>query len=324
MFKVGIMAHFGETHEGMTRMSAMRHIRYHRWIATVMLRRIAVLACQGLCLLILATLPACSRLVSMAANDLADNLSQAIANNDDPATVREGGPAYLLMLDGMIHSDPENESLLIKASTLYSTYGAAFVQDPERAKKLSTRALDYAVRAVCVRYPDDCGLRQADFEVFEARIQRIERQDVPLFFTLGAAWAGWIQAHKADLDAVAELSRVEAIMQRIVDIDESYRQGSAHLYLGTFAILVPPALGGKPEVARDHFERAIMLSNGDNLMAKVVYAQQYARMVYDRDLHDRLLTEVLAADPDVPEMVLQNTLAQDQARALLASADDYF
>jgi hypothetical protein len=297
---------------------------YHRSIALSLLRRFIAFALQGLCLLSLATLPACSRVVSMAANDLADNLSQAIANNDDPATVREGAPAYLLMLDGMIQSDPENEALLTKASALYSTYGAAFVQDPERAKKLSTRALDYAERAVCVRYPEDCGLRQADFEVFAARIQQIDRQDVPLFFTLGAAWAGWIQAHKGDLEAVAELSRVEAIMQRIVAVDEGYREGSAHLYLGTFAILVPPALGGQPEVARDHFDRAITLSKGENLMAKVVYAQQYARMVYDRDLHDRLLTEVLAADPYVPEMVLQNTLAQDQARALMASADDYF
>jgi TRAP transporter T-component len=305
-------------------MRAMRHYRYHRWIAAGTLRRFMAFSLQGLCLLSLATLPACSRVVSMAASDLADNLSHAIANNDDPQTVREGAAAYLLMLDGMIHSDPENESLLTKASALYSTYSAAFVQDSERARKLSTRALDYAERAVCARYPDDCGLRQTEFEVFEARIQRIDREDVPVFFTLGSAWAGWIQAHKADLEAVAELSRVEAIMQRIVVVDETYRQGSAHLYLGTFAILVPPALGGKPEVARDHFERAITLSKGENLMAKVVYAQQYARMVYDRDLHDRQLTEVLAADPYVPEMVLQNTLAQERARALMASADDYF
>ena len=199
---------------------------------------------QGLLLLSLVTLPACSRVVSMAASDLADNLSHAIANNDDPETVREGAAAYLLMLDGMIHSDPENEALLTQAAALYSTYGAAFVQDPERARKLSTRALDYAERAVCVRYSDDCGLREAEFKVFESRIQRIDREDVPVFFTLGSAWAGWIQAHKGDLEAVAELSRVEAVMQRIVAIDETYRQGSAHLYLGTFAILVPPALGG--------------------------------------------------------------------------------
>ena len=59
-------------------------------------------------------------------------------------------------------------------------------------------------------------------------------------------------------------------------------------------------------------------------MAKVLYAERYARMLYDRELHDRLLTEVLAADPYVPGLVLQNTLAQERALALMASADAYF
>ena len=286
--------------------------------------RPATIILQCLLLLPLLMLPACSRLVARATDNLADNLSQAIANNDDPATVAAGGPAYLLMLDGMVQGDPGNENLLVQAATLYSTYSSAFVDDPQRAAKLSQRALDYAERALCVRRPEDCGLRQADFDIFEDRLQKMDIADVPVFYTLGAAWAGWIQARQDDLEAVAELARVEAIMTRIVALDEGYRQGGAHLYLGTLAILVPPALGGKPEVARMHFERAIALSGGANLMAKVLYAQYYARMVYDRERHDRLLTEVLAADPHVPGLVLQNTLAQERARELLASADAYF
>ena len=294
------------------------------WIPSGCARRPAAAFLRSLLLLSLLILPACSRLVAQATDNLADNLSQAIANNDDPATVEAGGPAYLLMLDGMVQGDPQNENLLIQAATLYSTYSAAFVDDPQRAAKLSQHALDYAERALCVRQPADCGLRQAEFDVFEDRIQKMDREDVPAFYAFGAAWAGWIQARQDDLDAVADLARVEAIMTRIVAVDETYRQGSAHLYLGTFAILVPPALGGKPEVARMHFERAIALSGGANLMAKVLYAERYARMLYDRELHDRLLTEVLAADPYVPGLVLQNTLAQERALALMASADAYF
>ncbi len=275
-------------------------------------------------LLALLMLPACSRMVSNAASDMADNLAQAIANSDDPETVKAGGPAYLLMLDGMVNRDPDNEELLMRAAGLYSAYGEAFVDDPVRARRLSQRALSYATRALCAHDQDDCQLREAEFDAFEARIQQVDKQELPLFFTWGAAWAGWIQARRDDLDAVAELSRVEVLMQRIAIVDEGYQQGSAHLYLGAFAILVPPALGGKPEVARRHFERAIALSDGKNLMAKVVYARRYARMVYDRPLHDRLLMEVLAADPHVPGMVLGNILAQDQARELLASADEFF
>lgn len=277
-----------------------------------------------LLLTLLAALTGCGRIVTSAANDLATNLSAAIANHDDPATVRAGGPAYLLMLDGMIHGDPENEPLLLKGASLYSTYGAAFVEEPERARRLSTKALDYAERALCLHDTDDCGLRQASFESFRVRVQTIEREEVPFFYTLGSTWAGWIQAHREDLEAVADIARVEAIMQRIVALDEHYRDGGAHRYLGVFAILVPPALGGRPDEARHHFERAIELSDGRNLMSKVVYARQYARMVYDRELHDRLLREVLAADPEVPGLVLENTLAQERARELLAAADAYF
>ena len=32
-------------------------------------------------------------------------------------------------------------------------------------------------------------------------------------------------------------------------------------------------------------------------MAKVIYAEQYAKLVFDKELHDRLLTEVVNADP---------------------------
>lgn len=291
-----------------------------RWFV----RRPLGTALAVLLLLCLGLLPACSRMVAQATGNLADNLSQAIANNDDPATVQAGGPAYLLMLDGMIHGDPGNEALLIKAAGLYNTYSAAFVDDPQRSARLANRALDYAERALCARHTEDCGLRRFEFEAFERRLGRIDPADVPLFYTLGAAWAGWIQAHKDDLEAVAELSRVEAIMARVIDVDETYQQGGAHLYMGSFAILLPPALGGQPEVARMHFERAIEISKDTNLMAKVIYAQQYARMLYDRELHDRLLGEVLAADPHVPDLVLQNILAQERARELLAEADAYF
>ena len=214
---------------------------------------------QGLLLLSLTLLPACSRVVSMAAGDLADNLSHAIANNDDPETVREGAAAYLLMLDGMIYSDPDNEDLLTKAAALYSTYGAAFVDDPERSRKLSTRALGYAERAVCVHRLDDCGLRQAAYETFEARIQQMVPEDVPVFYTLGASWAGWIQAHKDDLGAVAELSRVEAIMQRIAVLDEGYRHDPANPASSLQLTFTPPqvsapsARAGSDTVKPSHF-----------------------------------------------------------------------
>ena len=60
------------------------------------------------------------------------------------------------------------------------------------------------------------------------------------------------------------------------------------------------------------------------LMAKVLLARQYARLVFDRPLHDRLLQEVVEAEPKARGFTLSNTLAQGQARELLAGSDEYF
>jgi hypothetical protein len=46
--------------------------------------------------------------------------------------------------------------------------------------------------------------------------------------------------------------------------------------------------------------------------------------VFDQELHDKLLNEVIAADPVAPGFTLMNTLAQDRARKLLESGKDYF
>jgi len=74
----------------------------------------------------------------------------------------------------------------------------------------------------------------------------------------------------------------------------------------------------------EHFEQAIELSGGRDLMAKVLLASEYARMAFDRDLHDRLCREVLGASPEAPGLTLSNTLAQERAQRLLDSSDDYF
>ena len=274
-----------------------------------------------LCALVLS---GCSFFLSSATVNMAENLSYAILNNNDLATVEAGAPAYLLMIDSQLHADPENEVLLRSAATIYTAYTDVFVKDKDRAKKLTNKALDYALRSICVRRSNTCSFRQSSFQEFKNVMPTLNVKDVPVLFALGSAWAAWIQAHREDWNAIAEISRVEVLMQRVVELDEFYQNGAAHLYLGVLATFLPSPMGGKPDVGRQHFERVLEISNNKNLMAKVIYARQYARLVFDRGMHDRLLTEVLKAEPDVPGYVLGNTLAQQRARELLDSADEYF
>ena len=84
--------------------------------------------------------------------------------------------------------------------------------------------------------------------------------------------------------------REDVIYQRVAELDGDYEQGQVYLYLGVLETLFPPVMGGRPEEGRAHFEAAIARSEGRNLMAKVMYAEQYARLVFDQELHDRLLS----------------------------------
>jgi hypothetical protein len=59
-------------------------------------------------------------------------------------------------------------------------------------------------------------------------------------------------------------------------------------------------------------------------MVKVIFAKLYAKMIFDRKLHDQLLEEVIATDPKIKGYTLVNTWAKIQAQELIDSADDYF
>ena len=262
--------------------------------------------------------------MSSATGSLTDSLTTAVLDQNDPETVRQGAPAYLLMIDGFIADNPQNLDLLLAGANLYSSYAGTFVDDPERAVKLAEKGRDYGWRALCRSDQRACDVWSAPYEDFERVVDGFGAKRVPVLYGSGAAWATWIQKNTGDWKAIADKARVDAMMQRVVALDETYSDGAAYLYLGILATLMPEAMGGKPEKGRADFERAIELSDGRNLMAKVLLAEKYARLVFDRDLHDRLCREVLDADPAADGLTLINTVAQEEARKLLESSEDYF
>jgi hypothetical protein len=272
----------------------------------------------------LLLLSGCASLFSAATADLSEGLSSAVLDNEDVEGVRDGAPAFLLLVDGLLAKDADNVDLLRTGARLNSAYVTAFVDDPSRQRLLSEKALTLAERAVCLRIEAACAARTQDFATFSKWVERLDRKHVGVAYDFAAAWAGWIQARSGDWDAIAELSRPKTLMMRMAAIDDTHDHGGAELYLGVFETLLPPALGGRPEVGRAHFERAVELSDGKYLLAKVMFAQRYARLVFDRELHDRLLNEVLETDPRVPGLTLLNLFAQEQARQLLGDADEYF
>jgi len=275
-------------------------------------------ACWGL------LLGGCISMVASAGSGLAGNLNRAIMNQDDPQIVRDGAPAYLLMLDSFVEGAPENEAVLGAAAELYAAYGVIFVDDPIRARKLTTRGRDYGRRTLCASEPRLCGIWDLPYEGFVKGLELADAKQVQALYTFGLSWMAWIQAHSDDFSALARLPQVQAVLRRVHVLDPRYEEANIEHYLVVLNTIRPPALGGDFDAGLAHFEKALSLSKGRDLSVQVDFARYYARTLYDRELHDRLLQEVLQADPEEPGLTLFNTLAQDEASELLASADDYF
>ncbi|MEM9531112.1 MAG: TRAP transporter TatT component family protein [Pseudomonadota bacterium] len=276
-------------------------------------------------LLSLGFLPGCSKIVSSATNSFAGALSAGILNQDDLETVRDGAPAYLLLVDGFIAENPDNEALLLAGADLYGSYAGAFVDDAERSQRLAARAVHYARRALCGRNPALCEQLDASFESFESALdESTEAEQLNALYGLGSAWATSIQLNSGDWNAIASIPKVEALMEKVIELDPEFQRGWPHLYMGVVTSQLPPAYGGKPEVGQGHFEAALKQSERRNLMVQVLYASEYARLVFDQELHDRLLDEVLAAEPEEPNLTLINTIAQKRAKELREQGSDYF
>jgi hypothetical protein len=266
----------------------------------------------------------CSATLENATSSFANDLSEAMLNQDDPETVRDGAPAYLLLIDTLVEGSPDSLDMLVAAAKLYSAYGSVFVEDGERAKRLTTRAYRYGRRALCLQREAACEWDELEFDAYRTALESLGKADIPALEAYTVSWLAYSRAHADDWIVLAELPKVEWALERLYALNKAESGGRIDVYLGVLNTLRPPALGGRPDVARRHFERAIHLSNGRDLNAKVEYARGYARLVYDRELHDRLLNEVISADPIAPGYTLFNTLAQREAVELLESANEYF
>lgn len=232
--------------------------------------------------------------------------------------------ANLKLLEGFHRADPANKTILNLLVQGYAGYALAFLEDqsPERASRIYLRARDYGFQRLerTRAFRDGIPKKEADFV---ARLQYIRPEEVPTLFWTAFAWGGWVNLNRDDPQAVFDLSKVKAMMNRVLELDETYFFGSAHLFWGSIYGSIPPMLGGDPNKAREHFQKALEISGEKFLIAQVYYAQYYAVTTLDEALFEDLLNQVIAAPVDIlPGYELLTQVARRKARDLLARKDE--
>ncbi len=289
--------------------------------------RIVVLAALG------AAAGGCSMTGFVADNmvGLLEDVEREFRSDGSYQHGRLAGPGLLKTLDGVIAASPDNEVLLAMGCRMNAGYALAFVEtltemtDEEKAwsRSLNQRALGYGLRAL--DDPEFEAAIKGSPETVRAVLQSYDEDDLPVLFWIGIAYGGWINQNKDSIRAVADLPIAVAIMERVIEIDETFFFGGAHLFLGQYYGSRGKDLGGDPERAKGEFEKVLQLTGGKFLLAKVYMARYYAVPAQNLELYETLLDEVLEAPDDIlPGEELTTAVAKHDADRLFLAADDFF
>lgn len=283
----------------------------------------------------------CTTVKRTAVNTLGDALAgggTAYASDDDPELIRAAAPFSLKLMESLLAETPHHRGLLLAATSGFTQYSYAFVQQDaderestdvaaasalrDRARRLYLRARDYGLRGLAVTYPNFPATLRSDPR---AAVRVCTAADVPLLYWTAAAWAAAISVKKDRADLIAELPQAEALLDRALALDETFDHGAIHALLISYEMARPGVAGDPVARARAHFARAVALGGGHEASPFVALAEAVCIQQQDRAQFETLLRQALALDADArPTSRLVNLILQRRARWLLAHIDDLF
>lgn len=263
--------------------------------------------------------------------------SSTFAADNDPEFVRLAAPSTLKMVEMLLGEQPRHHGLLSTACSGFTQYSYAFLHvdaesaDPgnagaarelrARAARMYDRAREYCLRALDVHVE---GIGPALNTGKLDALRHASKVDVPTLYWLGAAWGGSLTLAENPLLRLAEVGRLRAVLQRALELDPGWESGAIHEAMIAIEGL-PPLLGGSPVRAREHFDKAVQLSEGQSAFAYVTLATSVAHPAKAREEFERLLRSALAIDVSKkPSLRLANLIAQKRARHLLSRTDALF
>jgi hypothetical protein len=276
----------------------------------------------------LTLLTACSmgQMVVRGSQTILDSGIESMNSETDLQLARDAMPANLKLLEGMLLEDPKNSELLIYAAEGFYGYSFGFVEteDPERAKLLYRRCYAHAQRALQLAGVDVDPETAAPGAV-EAAASKAGKKAVPALFWTASCLGKWIDLSRDDMSLVASLSNTAILMQRVIDLDNEFYFGGAHMFFGVYYGGRSPLLGGDYARAETEFRRAAEINDNKLLIVDLLQAEFLDRQRLDQQAFHNRLTTILAAPDDLyPEMALVNGIAKQRAAILLDYEGDWF
>jgi hypothetical protein len=248
----------------------------------------------------------------------------------------------LKTFEGLQEIVPENERLLTLTARSFASYAFGFVEDKmeaaaavgdfETESEMLARAIDFyerskrsglkALSKANSAFPEALNGEQ---EKLERALNKLKKKHVPALFWTAYAWGRAINLQQDDPMLLVDLAKVEMMMRRVIELDESFYFGGAHLFYSAYYGSRSPQLGGNPEKVKQHLRKVDEINNGKFQFSKLFLARYYAYPIQNRTLYEKTLQEILDAPIDVfPEHRISTAIAKARAERWHAQTDNLF
>lgn len=275
--------------------------------------------------------------INSLGNAMASGSASSFARDEDAELVGDAVPFALKTMESLLEQSPRHRGLLTAATSGFTQYGYAFVQQEAdfveaqdldratrmrlRAKKLYLRAVEYGLRGLELEMP---GFGEQLATAPDAALSNARKKHVPLLYWTGAAWAAAFALDVNDAELSIRQTSIEKMMRRALALDESWENGSLHEFFIAWEA-AQASTGGSMAKAREHFARATKLSGGLRLSPYVALAESVSIVENNRKEFETILNQALAIDiSKTPDQKLVNVINQRRARWLLGRIDDLF
>jgi hypothetical protein len=157
---------------------------------------------------------------------------------------------------------------------------------------------------------------------FESALQQLDKGAIPAMYWYATNLGKYALATSI-VEVLNQKDRIKALMDLVKELDPSFSYWAADRYFGAFFTKIPFPNGDLPLSAK-HFQTSIEHAP-EYLATKVLYAELNALKAGDRATFERLLKEVVEADPTAtPALEPENRVEQRKAKLLLDEVDVYF
>ena len=256
---------------------------------------------------------------------LMDRMDTTVNRCPDVDTIRDSLPTTIVQLDGFIDIAP-SAKLYLRAAEVNFGYSFAFIEDVDRARAsyLYLKARDYALQPLLLN-DDFCGALHRPVDKFSASLDEFGKADAPALYWAACSWMAWISLNLDKTEVLMDIPKIEAMLHKVIELDGNYYYGSAHATLGAYYASRSKVIGGDPDKAKYHFDRAFAISQSRLLFIHLLYAKYYAYQIQDRALFEQTLQQVIDTPVDYfPQKNFANEVAKKKARVLLDDVDSYF